>query len=315
MTVWLATKTKAAIDAAIAADNGTTFKAWQGRVLPHIADAYAPDDGTPRSHLGASVIGAVCSRAVAYGWRWVLNRPPRGRKDEPKVEAASRLTRLWNRGHLEEGRIIAMLLTAGIQVYQQDAEGKQYRIADFGGHFGGACDGVLMGVPDLPVGTPCLNECKTHSEKSFVDLVDLGVRLAKPQHYVQMQKYMGKLGLLYALYVGVNKNDDSVHYEIVQYDGAVDAQFRELARSIIFDDRLPPRLPNASPGYFQCKYMCDTVDVCFSTVKPDRNCRTCQHGFAMPDGTWLCALHNVTLDKAAQMAGCQSYKLSTIFKT
>jgi hypothetical protein len=160
-----------------------------------------------------------------------------------------------------------------------------------------------------------LNECKTHSDKSFVELVENGVRLAKPQHYVQMQKYMGKLGLLYALYVGVNKNDDDYHMEIVTYDGPVDRSFSELARSIIFDQKLQPRIRNASPGFYVCKYMCDYTDVCFSTVKPDRNCRTCQHAFAMPDGTWQCAKFTMTLDKAAQLAGCQVYQLSSIFKS
>ena len=41
------------------------------------------------------------------------------------------MLRLFNRGHIEEARFIAMLLTIGMPVYQQDAEGKQFRI-----HFG-----------------------------------------------------------------------------------------------------------------------------------------------------------------------------------
>lgn len=314
MARWLATKTLAAIDEAICSDGGNAFRKRQGEVLPHISDAYREDDDSYRTHLGASVIGGKCARAVAYGFRWALRKKPRGKKNEPAKKAESRMRRLWNRGHLEEGRFISLLLIAGIAVYQQDAEGKQFRIMNYGGHFSGSGDGILLGIPDLPDGVPALGEFKTHGDKSFEELKDSGVREAKPEHYVQMQEYMHHFGLMYAFYMAVNKNTEELYAEIVTYDRAVSEHYLERAKSIIFDTELPKKIAGASPGFFHCKYMCDYTDVCFSTVKPDRNCRTCAYGFAMPDGTWQCAKTTETLDKEAQLRGCGQYRLDSALK-
>lgn len=311
--VWLAQLTKQAIDAAIAADGGNAYRGHLGRVIPHISDAYRADEDSYRSHLGASVIGNDCERAVAYGWRWAHKRPPRGKKGEDPTAAHSRMVRLWNRGHMEEARFIALLLTIGVQVYQQDENGVQYRFSALGGHYSGSGDGFLVGVPDLPQGVPCLGEFKTHSEESFKKLLADGVRLSKKTHYVQMQTYMGKFGLLYALYMAVNKNNDELYCEIVQYEGQTDTVFMERARRIIYDPGLPDRIRNASPGFHVCKHLCDYPLVCFGTQKPDRNCRTCMNGFAMPDGTWQCAPRAHTLTKAEQIAGCSAYTLSKDF--
>lgn len=312
--VWLANKTKQAIDEALAADGGNAYRKNLGLVMPHIADAYRSDEGSYRTHLGASVIGAECERAIAYAYRWAHKAPPRGKKGEDPTAAHGRMVRLWNRGHMEEGRFIALLLTIGVAVIQQDEHGQQYRFTALGGHYSGSGDGFLLNVPDLPAGVPALGEFKTHSAKSFKELLELGVRLAKKAHYVQMQTYMGNFGLQYGLYVAVNKDTDHIYCEIVQFDGQTDKMYLERARRIIYDTKLPDRIRNASPGYHVCKFMCDFPLVCFGTTKPDRNCRTCQHGFAMPDGTWQCALHSVTLDKAAQIAGCQSYTLDKALK-
>lgn len=311
--IWLASNTRAAVNRALAADNGNAYRQWLGRVLPHMTDAYRQDEDGVRSHLGASIVGQECDRALAYDWMWASAEPPRGRKNEPQPDAEARMLRLWNRGHLEEGRLIALLLAAGVQVYQQDSEGNQFRIAAFGGHFGGSLDGIAMGCPDLPIGVPCLLEFKTHSGKSFLDLVEQGVRLAKPQHYAQMQLYMGKRGLQYALYCASCKDDDELYFEIVMYDGVTDANYLERARSIIFNSTLPPRLRGASPSYFHCKYMCDHKLVCFHTKEPRRSCRTCQFSKPLEDGSWVCTHTGELLNKAAQLRGCGLYVLADKF--
>ncbi len=313
--MWIASKTLEAIDATMTADGGNGYRGWLGQVMPHMSDAYRNDEDGYRSHLGASVIGAECLRAVWYGYRWAHKRLARGRKGEDKTAANARMLRLWNRGHLEEARFIALLLSIGVQVYQQDAQGKQFRLVDFGGHFSGSGDGFVVGIPDLPWGVPALLECKTHGSKSFAKLVEEGVRWAKPQHYVQMQIYMGKFGLQYAFYFAVNKDDDTLHAEIVMYDGPVDAEYLSRARQLIYNGHeAPPRIRNASPGFHQCKYLCDYTDVCFSTVPVDRNCRTCQFAFPMPDGTWQCAKYTYTLSKEEQQRGCASYQVMDAMK-
>ena len=120
MTVMLALKTMAAIESAIEQDQGGKFRQFLGQIIPHMADAYRGVDEGFRSHLGASLIGGECSREIWYGFRWVK-----------KPKFSGRILRLFNRGHLEEARFIAMLLTIGCQVWQQDGHGKQYRISVF----------------------------------------------------------------------------------------------------------------------------------------------------------------------------------------
>lgn len=302
MAVIKATLTLKAIDEAIAADQGASYRQHLQKVLPHIGDAYRGHDDPFRTHLGASVIGGECGRAVWYGFRWTS-----------VLHFNGRILRLFNRGHLEEGRFIAALLTIGVTVYQQDENGKQFRISGVGGHFGGSGDGVAIGIPDLPSGTPCLLEFKTHNDKSFAKLVKEGVRAAKFEHYVQMNTYMRKMGLTSALYGAVNKNDDDFYFEIIHLDTNIADQFSDRARQIILSRVAPPKV-SESPGWYACQW-CDHKAVCHLKATPAVNCRTCKDSEAREDGLWYCnAAINliggepVVIDKATQLQGCDSYE-------
>jgi hypothetical protein len=312
MTFTLAAKTMKQIDAAIEKDQGAAFRQFLEKVLPAMKDAYRGVEDIPfRTHLGASVIGGECARHIWYGFRWSHAPVFKGR-----------ILRLFNRGHLEEARFIAMLLTIGCEVYQHDEQGNQFRISDVGGHLGGSGDGVAMGVPDVPAGYATLLEFKTHNDKSFKKLVAEGVRCAKFEHYVQMQMYMRKMGIVYGLYMAVNKNDDSVHAEIIVLDSSVGDQFIDRARNIILMPEAPKRI-SESPGWFACSW-CDHKAICHQHKMPERNCRTCTFSDANADGNWYCLnpLNNtqspegvkvMTLDKHKQYAGCDNYVVMNAF--
>lgn len=294
----LAVATKRAIDLAIEADQGSAFRVWSGRVLPHIGDAYREGEKPFRKHLGASLVGGPCARSLWYSFRWFTRKKFTGR-----------LLRLFNRGHLEEGRFIAMLLMIGCRVVQQDAQGKQFTISDAAGHFGGSGDGVVFGCPDLGKDVAALLECKTHGEKSFKELVEKGVKEAKHEHFVQMQTYMRKMQLMYGLYFAVNKNTDEIHLEIVELAPEFADQYIERGVKIVWMRQAPQKLQRASPGYFQCRF-CDHMPVCLQGVAPDRNCRTCQYSEPLADGSkmWGCNLRGVKLDEDAQYAACDQYR-------
>lgn len=296
--ITLATKTLEAIENAIAADQGAAYRQHLQRVLPHMGDAYRGADEGFRTHLGASGIGKECGRAIWYGFRWFQ-----------KAKFGGRILRLFNRGHLEEARFIAILLTIGVQVYQQDEHGNQFRISDVGGHFGGSGDGVAINLPDLPQGVPALLEFKTHNDKSFQKLTQEGVRAAKFEHYVQMQMYMRKMGLGVALYGAVNKNDDALHFEIVQLDTATADQFLDRARVIVLHQE-PPKKLNESAGWFGCRF-CDYKPVCHLGAAPDLNCRTCAYSEPRDDGKWYCkqGAAELTIGKERQLTGCEFYEV------
>lgn len=303
MTVYLASKTMKAINDAIEADQGSQYRKWLGIVLPTISDAYDPRNGR-RSHLGVSGIGHPCVRKLFLDYRWAT-----------KVSNGGRLIRLFNRGHLEEGRFIAALLTAGLQVYQQDAEGKQFRISELGGHFGSAIDGIVIGCPDMPnPNEPILCEMKTHGEKSFKKLVAEGVKESKPIHYVQIQVYMSKMGLGACLYVAVNKNTDDLYCELVPYDPVTADQFIDRGHRVVLADDLPVGLSTKGVSWFECKH-CNKAGICYRGEMPEKNCRTCSYSQALENGTWFCRNTSIakTITTDDQIAACPHYKVAPYY--
>lgn len=300
MAVIVATKTLDKIEQVIHADQGASYRGLLKQVLPHIGDAYRSEPETFRSHMGASAMGRKCGREIWYSFRWAT-----------KGNHTGRMMRLFNRGHLEEGRFIAILLCIGVQVYQQDANGKQFGITGSAGHYGGSGDGVGIGIPDLPADLPALLEFKTHSDTSFKSIKKDGVRSSKFEHFVQVQQYMRKMGLTACLYVAVNKNNDELYAEIILLEVETADTFIARADKIIWMARAPEKIGKPpSVGNYDCKY-CDHKAMCFGKNKPPKNCRTC--GYSMPtdagNATWICTLHNnIALTKEAQLQGCAKWE-------
>lgn len=297
---YLAEKTKAAIDAAIEADQGAAYRVWLGKIIGHMDDAYRGSDHPFRSHLGASMLGQKCGRQIWYNFRWT-KRPT----------FSGRILRLFNRGHLEEARFIACLLTMGCEVYQQDDKGKQFKISWAGGHAGGSTDGVVIGLPELPPGTAALCEFKTHADKSFTKLVKEGVKESKPEHYTQMQLYMRKKGLGIGLYGAVNKNNDDLYWELIPLDIEHAEQYLERGEKLVFL-RTPPERISTTPAWFECSW-CDYKKQCFGKESVERNCRTCASSLTKQDGTWVCQnavqspMAETVLDQWAQLDGCKNW--------
>lgn len=296
MSKILATKTMHEIDKRLKSDQGSDYRMWLGRVIGHIEDAYRQGNEGHRGHMGASLIGQECARSVWYNFRWATRSNFEGR-----------MIRLFNRGHLEEARFIALLLMIGCQVYQQDENGHQFRISDAEGHFGGSGDGVVIGLPDLTPGQAALCEFKTHSEKSFKELEIKGVREAKWEHYVQMNVYMRKMGLPIALYMAVNKNTDAIHAELVTLNTEVADEYLERARKIVWLEEPPMKL-SESPGFFKCRF-CNHRPVCHLGAKPDQNCRTCAYSKPVAGAQWVCNidLSETVIPKEVQLKGCDRY--------
>lgn len=296
MPVYLATKTLEAITKAIEADQGAAFREYLGKAIKDVGDAYDPKKPEFRSHFGVSQSGKPCARALWYSWRWVK-----------LGKFSDRMLRLFNRGHLEEARFVAMLQAAGIKVFQADENGKQFRVSYYGGHYGSAIDGVAINVPDLPdPRMPCLLEFKTHNEKSFNHLVAKGLYQSKPAHFAQVQQYCGYNSLQVALYLAVCKNDDRLYGELVEYSPEWDKHYVERSGKIIFADRIPDKFSN-QPSDFECRF-CDMKMFChYGEGSVARNCRTCRFSKPVESGQWICSQTGEVLDKQAQLTGCSEY--------
>jgi hypothetical protein len=249
-----------------------------------------------RTYLGASIIGKECARALWYDFRWAS-----------KERFDGRMYRLFQSGHLAEPRLVADLRAIGVEVYDVDpATGRQFGFADHGGHMRGHMDGCARNVPDGGRQWHVL-EFKTHSEKSFKDLTKKGVAEAKPQHYAQMQWYMGQSGMERALYVSVNKNSDEIWAERIKFDRLYFERLQAKAESIIFAAEPPARIKD-DPKYYLCSW-CPHKAVCHGHKTPALSCRTCVH--ATPehqgDGRWSCASKKIDIPVVMQRTGCPEH--------
>ena len=274
------------------------------------ADYEARQDNGFRDHLGASIIGKSCTRALWYDFRWIT-----------PARHSGRLLRLFETGQLEEDRLVRNLRATGATVLDLDPEtGRQFRVEAHGGHFGGSLDGVAIGILEAPKTWHVL-EFKTHGVKSFRELVAKGVAEAKPQHVAQMQIYMHLTGIRRALYVSVCKDTDMLHVERIKADCAMAERLLEKAGRVIFAQH-PPAQVSEDPAWFECRF-CNHHAVCHDGGAATVTCRSCLHVTpfgALPEevdtgsssgsatsnneGGWHCARHDRLLGPAEQRAAC-----------
>lgn len=257
-----------------------------------IYDAYeAQQSDGFRVHLGASIIGKTCDRAVWFDFRWVT-----------RAHHSGRILRLFETGQREEARFVRNLRSIGVTVLEVDPEtGRQFRVSAHHGHFGGSLDGIALGLPDAPKTWHVL-EFKTHSAKSFAQLTAKGVAASKPQHVAQMQVYMRLMELTRALYLAVCKDTDALHAERIEADP--EAGERLIARAgRIIDAARPPSRVSEDPAWFECR-LCPHHGVCHGEAAPVKTCRSCLHATPGKDG-WHCARHDQPLGAAQQRTGCR----------
>jgi len=134
--------------------------------------AHEAQQEPPRPHMGCSQLGHHCDRWLWLSFRWAVVE-----------QFPGRVLRLFRRGQLEEKTIVSDLRDAGIKIHS--TEGAQSRV-EFGCHISGSIDGIIeYGVPEAPQKRHIV-EFKTHSLKSFEDVLKNGVEKSKPQHYTQM---------------------------------------------------------------------------------------------------------------------------------
>lgn len=291
-----ATRTLVAIEQAMLLDQGARYRELLKKYMDKAKDPFRGVESPFREHLGASIAGGKCERELWYSFRWAFH---------PVHD--SRLLRLFNRGHLEEPRMLALLEMIGCEIWSTTVSGGQFKFSD--SHTGGSLDGVAKGIPDLHPDTWCLTEFKTHSDKSFIKLDQVGVLASKFKHFVQMQLYMGWWKLPYALYLAVNKNNDELYGEIVKFDYNVFERYFNRAKRIAMAKEPPPRLSN-DPTYFDCKF-CSYKSICHGDQIPHKSCRTCKHVNIAHSSQVFCGSASEPIPAYEQEIGCTAYEPAT----
>jgi len=257
-----------------------------------VLDWYEKQSEPHRAHLGASLIGHHCDRYLWLVFRWA---------DTPKF--SGRLRRLFNTGKREEERVYDELRAIGIELHTED-EGQQIQCRDQTGHFGGSVDGVGRGFIEGK-NTWAVLEIKTFNDKAFMDVRNNGVKAQKPQHYAQMQTYMGLMNLERALYFAVNKNTDEIYTEWVHFDEKEFLNITIRSSMIVLSSRPKPRI-SEDPANWQCK-MCNMHALCHLAKMPEFSCRTCVNATPVEEGRWVCELKKKHISVSEQQRGCEAH--------
>lgn len=304
--------------------------------------AKAYDDG-PRKHLGASLIGHDCSRYLWYVFRWCLHERHsgrqqrlfnRGHKEEARfIEWLEGIgAQVWaedyesnplffdpidNKYYLRSQLPIDELTEQQcvycgndeLHIERAKADGlqfPQYRISGVNGHFGGSLDGIARLPERYRINEPVLLEFKTNGTgNGFNKLCDNGMAVAKPQHFAQTSTYGYKYGFNYVLYLNINKNDDSMHVEVVKLNHNLGAQMEAKAERIIMSQTAPARLSD-NPTFQACGW-CAMKGICHNGEVPERNCRSCKFATPVENGEWFCSIHNANIPVEFIPKGCPSW--------
>lgn len=258
-------------------------------IIKRIYDTYAKAKAEEklRSHLGASSLGDKCLRHIYYEFRWY---------DSSKI--SPRILRLFETGKLEEKRIIRNLKKINLPV-----TGRQNSLRDVSGHIGGSVDGIIQLDEQKHI-----LEVKTHSKKNFSRLGKQRLALAFPKHYAQVQIYMGLAKISKTFYLAVNKDNDELYSEIIDFDPISYDDIISKGREVLLATVPPDRIKDI-PGWFECK-MCKFYNICHQSEAPKMNCRSCVFSKPTRNGSWHCTHHDQALDHEAQLKGCSEYKLN-----
>ena len=262
----------------------------------------------PRPYIGYSGLNAPCHRATWYGFRWVEYRRIR-----PQAK------RIFERGDIEEARIVRDLKAAGMDVFHMiegekiEATGaigeKQEEIIGVGGHVRGHPDGRVLLVPGAEK-TEHLLEIKTMKDKKFRDFLKHGIEKVHPVYWGQMHSYMGKMKLKRCLFCVTNKDNEERVFKRYKYDHDVFKDMEAIAVDILTTEIPPDRIGEST--WYECKF-CNFKDVCHHSKPVLENCRTCQNGVIDDFGVWRCELTNQVLSLKEQFDGCKYYeKLSCL---
>lgn len=263
-------------------------------IIDKLNEVFSGDvENAERGYLGMSTIGSSCARKLQYSMYLV----------KPTTRISKRIERLFNDGHSFEHKLCKLLEDAGLPV-----TGRQIRLKCENEMWFGHIDGVI----EFNV-VAYLAEMKTHNDKNFKNVVKMGVKKGKPEHYDQMTLYMGYGGWTQGIYFAYNKNDSDIYFEIVEFDPVHFEKLKRKMVDVIASDVLLPRIGNNSPTWYECKF-CNFSDVCFGKAEVHKGCRTCKHVEPHNGNKWSCNYHEIVdIPFPSQIEGCPDHELAGRF--
>ena len=208
-----------------------------------------------RDYIGGSQIGVECCRKIQYSSISKEQRDP----VEPRVQ------RIFDLGNLIEDYLIKLLRDAGFDVQTRKDDGEQWGFSLANGRIQGHVDGVIMGGPKV-MDYPCLVEFKSAKSSRFTKFLRDGLMQTDSNYYSQVQFYQINMKLNNpALFVMMNKDDQEIYYELIQFNPAHADRLINKSEDIlnaIDSNHLMPRAYQDKNNW-NCKY-CDYKKECWS---------------------------------------------------
>lgn len=248
--------------------------------------------------ISPSTLGEECAAKNWYAFRWAKS----------PEDFDGRMCRLFERGDIEEPRIVESLKGSGWNVWEFNPQtGKQYEVFDLAGHLYGKLDGI-GNHPVITNGVNLLLEFKSYNTKRFSQLcnTDKPLKVQDPKYYGQIVIYMMYYDLPACLFYPVNKNDDDIAPMVILRD---DSYARDLLRKgeTIVNSKVRPARIAESRSFYKCK-MCHFADVCHDDAPVLVNCRSCVNATAVEGGVFYCESWNGIIPKDQLPLGCGEHK-------
>jgi len=241
--------------------------------------------------ISASVLGHECDRKLWYTLRWA---------SEPEEITGHKL-RIFERGDIEEQRVIDDLRLAGLEVNDVNPEtGRQWRFSLAEGFIRGKADGRATGFLEAPK-TEHVIEIKSMKAADWRAVVKHGLGKKKIDHWHQLHSGMVALGITRGAYIAVNKDTDEIYIERINLD--IEEGNRQVARvmRIVEEHEAPARISDSEDG-FACKF-CQHKAVCHSAEFSRRHCRSCVHFTFVSDGNGHCERFDEPMSPKQQQNG------------
>ena len=164
-----------------------------------------------------------------------------GRDFEPST------LRIFEAGHRGEDVVAGWLRAAGFDLRTHRADGRQFGFSVLDGRFRGHIDGVIVAGPDVGLAWPALWENKTLGVRSWREVVNRGVTLAKPIYAAQIALYQAYLDLLQpALFTALNRETWELYCELVPFDAALAQRMSDRAVQVVRASAAEELLPRAA---------------------------------------------------------------------
>ncbi|MHA3913866.1 hypothetical protein [Halovulum sp. GXIMD14793] len=203
---------------------------------------------TPRSYLGASLIGEKCPRRIQYNFI--------GTEVDEGAGFSGRTKRIFYRGHQAEDWMAKWMREAGFDL-RTEKNGAQFGFDDCDGRFKGHIDGVIVDGPN-DFQYPALWEHKMLGAKGWGQLSRHGVAKAYPHYATQIAVYQAYMQLAEnpALLVATNSDTMEIECQLVPFNQNLAQSAIDKAAQIISATDHGETLPRAadSSDAFVCRF-------------------------------------------------------------